>query len=103
MDPQRLQGMKALLFDDEEDEFLSPREKTLLGNKSLISASLRQSELRDRFQSPKIPQDGGERLERSLLFETIPAIASPSGTARKTKLLKTFVMAEEQGKEENLT
>ncbi|XP_065058419.1 nuclear pore complex protein Nup98-Nup96-like [Rhopilema esculentum] len=99
VDPQRLQGMKALLFGDDDDagDFLSPREKSLLANKSIISAGVREAQLIERFDQTNGRVDKSNSTI-SLFSERLPRADSPMTVTRRTKLLKTSHLDEEEGK-----
>lgn len=99
VNPERLQGMKALLFDDEED-FLSPKEKSILANRSLIADGIREAQLKQRFDTRK--QSGYElrSLEYSLPSETRLTPQSPSKVMKRSKLLKSAFSSEELGLQE---
>lgn len=88
--------MKALLFDDEED-FLSPKEKSILANRSLIADGIREAQLKQRFDTRK--QSGYElrSLEYSLPSETRLTPQSPSKVMKRSKLLKSAFSSEELG------
>ncbi len=99
VDPYRLQGMKAVLFDEDEDDFMSPREKNLLSSKSLITGSVRESGLNERFDSAKKLKSGKEKLVYSLLSETTSPLSSPKKAPLKSQLLKTAsYLGPEKGK-----
>ena len=90
--------MKALLFGDDDDagDFLSPREKSLLANKSIISAGVRESQLIDRFDQTNGRADKSNSTI-SLFAERLPRADSPMTVTRRTKLLKTSHLDEEEG------
>ena len=96
VNPERVQGMKALLFDY-EDDFLSPREKNLLANRSLIGSGVRESKLKQRFDVRKKVGGEVENLDYSSFPEAYRPTHSPSKAMKRTKLLKSTFLSEEIG------
>lgn len=101
VNPERLQGMKALLFDDEED-FMSPREKSLLANKSLIADGVRETHLKQRFDLRKKKEADLKSLEYSLLSESISSSQSPNKIQKRSRLLKSTFVSEDRGMPDNV-
>ena len=97
LNSERVQGMKALLFDSDED-FLSPREKSLLANRSLIADGIREIHLKQRFDVRKKIGNEGDNLEYSLLSETLSPTQNLNKVPKRTKLLKSKFGSDERGK-----
>ena len=95
VNPERVQGMKSLLFSD-DDDFLSPREKGLLANRSLIGDGVRETKLKQRFDMQSKFGHELENLEYSFLSEALSTTQSPSKAMKKTKLFKSAFVSEEK-------
>ena len=95
VNPERVQGMKALLFDY-DDEFLSPREKNL-ANRSLIGDGVRETILKQRFDTQRKVVSEMEDMEHSVLSQPFSITQSPGTVPKRLKLLKSTFVSEEKG------
>jgi len=98
VNPERVQGMKALLFDY-DDEVLSPREKSL-ANRSLIGDGVRETILHQRFNMQRKVVGEIEDLEHSLLSQSFSMTQSPGTVPKRLKLLKSTFVSEEKAPHE---